>query len=333
MAEVDLSRNRDPYEFSDMAGIFGALGYNFEPERDNFRAYAAMVAAYSPRNFSFSSDAENAIIGVLGRIGRTEEVRYTFGLPEGDVKRALLWTESEDEELDKTLIRRQGFPSWSWLGWHGHIEYSCWLADPTPIQLPTIDFSDWKHHLVTPGLESPVDIVVPEYATLRFNSSTLEIESKIAQFKAVAIRQEYSLEGQDGGSDAMNHPIESTGRSEESKLIQNMRHAWQIVDRSGKEVSVGITYVKPLGTFLFLDSATSQRLTKVPDQMVELVFLQRWSELPEFNSDDRRCIGDRVWVMIILRNPDRTAERISLTTISQDSWEAADPLPSTIDVV
>ena len=76
--------------------------------------------------------------------------------------------------------------------------------------------------------------------------------------------------------------------------------------------------------------------------MVELVYLQRWYETytasdrnfaEEFNLTKPRYFDDRVWVMIVVRNIDGTAERIAVTTIPYDSWVIAGPLPSIILVV
>ena len=335
IVQIDLSENRDKNLFDDVRGPSGALGYDITSEEWDFRTYTKIIAAYTPRKLSFPSDAENAIGGILNRLSHLNATRFVFGLPEDDLERALLWTTVEDDEFEVCLLRRRGFPSWSWLGWSGEIEYSCWLVNPVLVDLPTENLAYNKHTLAIRGAqtrpEGTCDIIVPTRARLRIvTTGTLEIESKLARFKAVVMRKKNNSNDLGGNSGMIRG---SAVPSETTEQPADTGNFWQIVDRHGSEVPIGVTFASSSGTYFYVDSETSRRLTEVPGQTVELVFLQRWYEISTAGPYDQRYIDDRVWVMVVLRNLDGTAERIALTTIPYDFWRAADPVPSVVCIV
>ena len=335
MVQIDLSQNRDRNLCSDAVCSFRALGYDLNSVEWDFRTYTEIIAAYTPRKLSYSSDAENAISGVLNRLSQLTVTPFACGLPEDDLDRAVLWTEVEDEELDVGLLRRQGFPSWSWLGWDGKIEYDCWLVNPVLIELPDRVFAYNKHTLATRGMSIEPDetreIIVPTNARMRIVAcNNLKIESQIARFKVVMVHTNYHLDEHIREGAVVE---DSAVRPDISKQSTDGGSAWKVVDKHDNEVPIGIRYAKSSGTYFYVGSEISRRLSQVPGQTVELVFLQRWREFPGANPIRWRHFDDRAWVMIILRNPDETAERVAVTTIPYDVWKAADPVASVIHVV
>ena len=85
----------------------------------NFENYDALVSVYSSRNLTLETDVLNACRGSLNRLSQAAGVEFCFGLPLRDCLRALIWV----PHARNTLTRRLGFPSWSWTGWTGRIEY------------------------------------------------------------------------------------------------------------------------------------------------------------------------------------------------------------------
>jgi len=77
----------------------------------DFADYSSLLESYSPRQLSFESDMLNAVTGCLNLIGDKKRVSFIHGLPTVDFHYALLWTNEYDRP-------REGFPSWSWAGWH-----------------------------------------------------------------------------------------------------------------------------------------------------------------------------------------------------------------------
>jgi hypothetical protein len=96
-----------------------------------FQDYDSLLRSYSPRQLSFESDKVNAITGCLNVITERKGIPFIYGLPTTDFHYALLWVDEYDRP-------REGFPSWSWAGWHSlqqsHIIYpaetgTCSLED------------------------------------------------------------------------------------------------------------------------------------------------------------------------------------------------------------
>lgn len=118
-----------------------------------FKEALRYVTAYSRRNMRMSSDALNAIIGILNYLSndKTEPIYHLWGvplapLPSGDRHFDTVMKETENSRLDpapkddlvefalnwihpKLCRRRPGFPSWSPLGWEGPIEYPITYMD------------------------------------------------------------------------------------------------------------------------------------------------------------------------------------------------------------
>ena len=86
----------------------------------SFADYDTILTAYSGRNITVESDKLSAISGCLNMIARKKGVEFFAGLPSRDFHYAVLWLGEYDRPRD-------GFPSWSWAGWHAlqqrHIVY------------------------------------------------------------------------------------------------------------------------------------------------------------------------------------------------------------------
>ncbi|KAF7540697.1 hypothetical protein G7054_g1204 [Neopestalotiopsis clavispora] len=77
----------------------------------NFGYYNSILMAYSGRELSFESDKVAAISGCFNILANNMDVHFICGLPTKDFHYALLWDGQKDQVRD-------GFPSWSWAGWH-----------------------------------------------------------------------------------------------------------------------------------------------------------------------------------------------------------------------
>jgi hypothetical protein len=83
-----------------------------------FAEYVKAVEEYTHRQMSHQTDALNAFAG-LGRIfSMALQSESYYGLPVRNLDVGLLWRPTHP------LIRRSGFPSWSWAGWIGQVAYS-----------------------------------------------------------------------------------------------------------------------------------------------------------------------------------------------------------------
>jgi hypothetical protein len=73
--------------------------------------YERLVLSYITRDLSRDEDIVNAFEGIMKTFAPALGTSI-YGLPERHLDMALLWTTD-----DTSLVRRTGFPSWSWVGW------------------------------------------------------------------------------------------------------------------------------------------------------------------------------------------------------------------------
>ncbi|KAK1831547.1 heterokaryon incompatibility protein-domain-containing protein [Podospora conica] len=84
---------------------------------EGFASYARLVVGYSARKLSFRSDILNAFMGVGNVLGARMETKMLGGLPERWLMQGLMWR-GTGRKRDGA-----GFPSWSWAGWEGVVDY------------------------------------------------------------------------------------------------------------------------------------------------------------------------------------------------------------------
>jgi hypothetical protein len=114
--------------------------YRLEMKRKvNLNIYAQMVKEYSSRKLSYTSDIENAFGGINKIVhllfGGSEVL---FGLPISGLALGLLWsskaplkrrpssfsTDMTRPNASQTSTESYIFPSWSWIGWIGPVEFA-----------------------------------------------------------------------------------------------------------------------------------------------------------------------------------------------------------------
>lgn len=97
-----------------------------------FREYLSAVQDFSARDLSYDVDSLNAFRGIIQRYSNLEEPVLTiWGLPypaQGDKSRhfylGLTWAHTEKSwETSRPPKRRQDFPSWTWAGWSGPVQF------------------------------------------------------------------------------------------------------------------------------------------------------------------------------------------------------------------
>jgi hypothetical protein len=81
----------------------------------DIRQYFGLVSGYNHRNLSFESDALCAFTAIVTAMSKSFPGGFHFGLPVFLFDVSILWSAMTP------LRRRNGFPSWSWLGWTGRI--------------------------------------------------------------------------------------------------------------------------------------------------------------------------------------------------------------------
>ncbi|KAI0439409.1 heterokaryon incompatibility protein-domain-containing protein [Xylaria telfairii] len=118
-----------------------------EQLRKAFAIYKDIVRSYSRREFSFKSDVINGFLGVFSVLEKHFRSEMYGGLPGAALAHALLWAPAgrlprrgmrlptvSDLSMGKPDSQ---FPSWSWAGWDGPVEYSLFPEVDGKLQLPT----------------------------------------------------------------------------------------------------------------------------------------------------------------------------------------------------
>jgi hypothetical protein len=182
------------------------------------RRFSQHVLAYTSRTMSYQDEIERAFKGIMNALAPTmANTTIFFGLPSLAFDWALLWSGPPDNFLS----RREGFPSWSWMGYQGHIHMAMdhwsefdqrWLRTRT-----WVDWHVFQNNHIVPvwnperdGTEIWSDDEAPETEQEREQSP---IESEEAQAEDGTASSEESLarcptygQPEDGNLYGRQHP-------------------------------------------------------------------------------------------------------------------------------
>ncbi|KAL8851351.1 MAG: hypothetical protein Q9221_003718 [Calogaya cf. arnoldii] len=101
---------------SDMRDHSSIMGMNYPAFSTVLLAEAA--STLSARQLTVPSDVLNAFRGMSNVLSRDINTTMFWGLPTAYFEHSLLWNITAS-----SLNRREGFPSWSWTGWHGRLAW------------------------------------------------------------------------------------------------------------------------------------------------------------------------------------------------------------------
>ena len=123
-----LSIRQDPQRFS---------RESLEVVRERHRSlYMELVRIYASRDLTYADDVLNAFEGVL-EFFRNDLGAHIWGLPYHVFDQAMFW------QVNQPCRRRQGFPSWSWSGWHYSSNSRLTFLQPRPERFNTLE-SRWS---------------------------------------------------------------------------------------------------------------------------------------------------------------------------------------------
>jgi hypothetical protein len=125
----DRGVNATPNWVDYMANAFTLFEDQFNrgqlSDLENMQFFFEVVSRLQARNLTHPHDAINAIAGVLDNIAEKLQTSLIEGIPVRAVDLALLFDHISDPSWrwSKDNTRRLGFPSWSWAGWNGSLEW------------------------------------------------------------------------------------------------------------------------------------------------------------------------------------------------------------------
>lgn len=172
-----------------------------------FGIYKELVRSYSRREFSFKSDVINGFAGVFAVLEKYFQSETYGGLPAGALAHALLWTQAgriprrgmrlptpSDMSMGKPDTK---FPSWSWAGWDGPVEYRLFSEIEGNVQLPTPLFKVYHMGKGSP----PQAIAVDENSTSWKGAETAGGKALSPSRPTTSGEPDTKEDGYDGGVD------------------------------------------------------------------------------------------------------------------------------------
>jgi hypothetical protein len=296
-----------------------------------FPGYAGLVQDYTKRHLSYSSDALNAFSGLLELFKHRFDGSIISGLPSSILDAALLWV-----SLEKHPTRNAHFPSWSWAGWIGQVQYWPLLASSS-----INGCNSSKQH------------------TLDKNTTTqlmMPLKSAIAHFKFAGQLVQREI---DKGRSKTPTLASSTRDNTEyqnphgkEKILQDVLEFDALAVKISKLAIHQMCYLRPdytsridfKGVCRAVISADGD-LQSVEQHSTDLVLLSRFSPPPlsssQRHTDSRGADPDRNYVngslteirdgcllnlMIVAWDAERKcAERVGLCMLREDIWNKLDP--------
>jgi hypothetical protein len=172
----NYTQNHDitPYAASRIDLLHGTImRHTFGSQLSSLEHAIKMLTQYSARKLSYEADALYAVTGILNHLSTAPDavdsiwgVPFTDPLSEDDrPKLCIHWGHS------KTTTRRQDFPSWSPLGWHGAVSF---VGNRTQYLLSSDEMAK-----------------VHEVQSLQPRSKRLEITARLFRFPVVHITWPY----------------------------------------------------------------------------------------------------------------------------------------------
>ncbi|PMD43730.1 HET-domain-containing protein [Hyaloscypha variabilis F] len=119
----------------------------------DLKAYWSLVRGYSKRSLSYQSDAEKAFGAVIQEFSRAFDGGFFYGIPTLIFDYCLFWSFAPGS----VPKRREGFPSWSWLGWETEVLLHPFWIDSEDVWQPSRgDYCAEREAWNDPGFWSPM---------------------------------------------------------------------------------------------------------------------------------------------------------------------------------
>lgn len=118
-----------------------------------FVQFTSAVELYTRRELTNPIDILDAFGGVQQVLEKRLNTTIYYGLFESMMDSSLLW------ESSKRLVRRPNFPSWSWAGWVGEIQWKFTEAAKSWIEWHQSEEGEQPHHFprqLVPRIEPPI---------------------------------------------------------------------------------------------------------------------------------------------------------------------------------
>jgi hypothetical protein len=300
--------------------------------------YGAFVDSYTRRNLTFQSDALNACRAALTQMTLATGVGFLWGLPLKGLAGALLWQPDQYH----CLQRRAAFPSWSWLGWVGRINYGYWMEEMEDYSKEAETRASENNEKNNIQYHRPIadslfrhDVRQNDEAAIHIKRTTeseatqvLTISSTIARFDMKLVRHD---EHRDSKQVDIGQEMSCRRKGDQWALLN--RRGEPLVNEVGEqapnEVSEQATF-RRTDYFFRLHPKASKAIRKL-EAKNELIFVKYWPAIRDHHKTNN-WLYDMVSALLIVRNKDGTYTREASVIMRCTDWLAARPIPRVIEL-
>ena len=299
-------------------------GINLDDTEWDFKTYDSLISVFTSRQLTHKKDILDACRGSLNRLSHSSSIKFSFGLPTNDLLRALIWVPHPAH----VLARRAGFPSWSWTGWVGRIEYQYWVGDMAGYvdqdpreHMPSQSLNLKRKRLQTPGIDSyhmerAKVLEVPSET----RAASLELETTSAKFKMRLMRRHGET----------HDKLKPNSRQSKSAIGDH----WTLLggDNTPLHDEAGEYEIfEKRDSFFRVQSEYSELLLTQGDK-AELIFIEHWPYIRDSEASNK-WLYSMVSALIVMENIDGTVSRLASVLLKGDDWYARDPQPRTVHLV
>jgi hypothetical protein len=303
-------------------------------EEDLFDCYARLVQNYTGRDLTYQQDALDAFGGVIGSLRNRLETDFLYGLPLRYFEQSLLF----DTGCFLPESRREGFPSWAWVGWNQKLQGGNGISFPQWHCFHCNEFTSlaawyrFDHSQGEPELAFGVFKLVEGIA----NQGALELEKR-ARFR-YSLLPEYVNPSQvlvlETSSTFLQVQIDPVM---ENHPLLSRRFTVHIPGGNSKgETAEASTRTngKSVGS-LMLDS-TWRRMNKGVSEFEFIAIVRETSELfretdhPPRKAEKRKNV---IHALMITTDLCGISQRLQVITVDEQDWVAAKPTQRTVYLV
>ncbi|KAL8644966.1 MAG: hypothetical protein Q9210_006980 [Variospora velana] len=295
-----------------------------EPGWD-FKDYDAVVSVFSSRQLSHQTDALNACRGLFNRLSAGGHQDFFFGIPTHDCHRASLWV----PHFQHVLSRRIQFPSWSWAGWIGRIEYAYWVNDMAAYlkgdgadELRSNPRASKRRRLeslnVPPGHPQRARFVNVPYD--ESGPVILRIETTVTKFNLKLVRHE----------SAPHRALRTNSQQSETAIGDH----WTLIGQDGPPLrnEAGEHQCFELTDHFFrLKPEYSQVLIERHSE-ADFMFVEHWPRIRDSEASNK-WLYNMVSALLIISNEDGTFWRLAAVLLKAEDWYARNPKLSNICMI
>ncbi|PLN86503.1 HET-domain-containing protein [Aspergillus taichungensis] len=326
--------------------------------RQTFGIYKELVEIYTPRRISLANDIIRAFSGILSVMAEFTNQRFENGLPTSLFDVALFWCpveplfrRSSSEFSYRTnlatvaslteMSRKHGikyrltpakdeppslFPSWSWAGWVGPVEYRLTNVENEPLPTSSVDtfhIYHHGHHREIHTHRASTSQTTPEPTSQQPAISTPDLGPHTLQFWARTVPASPFFHLQRNSSPDYLSIRQNQLHSEGQQLIL------RIYDRQNRHCGIWYAILKDdklLGTELSLDMVEISRLGDVYKRREGPSRVEG-----EVDLFDRGCFpdtgpGSGLVNVVVVRWDHEVAERYTVAQVHVAAWEEAGPV-------